>query len=159
MELLHHRLGQRSTRSLLAADTGFFWQDIELKVDPDTFYISCQISIINKKAISKTPLKSNTSFKWAFIDITPAISYKILSKETNSSNYLLIVDAYSKIPKCYWIENITTQEVMDKLDMFQARFGKLMNLFGVIWREFKLGLACSLPPRSFSKIFLYMEYN
>ena len=35
----------------------------------------------------------------------------------------MIVDAYSKIPKLYGMENITTAEVMDKLDMFQSRFG------------------------------------
>ena len=39
--------------------------------------------------------------------------------------YLLIVDAYSKIPKLYGMENITTAEVLDKLDMFQSRFGKI----------------------------------
>ena len=37
----------------------------------------------------------------------------------------MIVDAYSKIPKLYGIENITTAEVMDKLDIFQSRFGKV----------------------------------
>ena len=37
----------------------------------------------------------------------------------------MIVDAYSKIPKLYDMENITTSEVMDKLDMFQSRFGKI----------------------------------
>ena len=45
------------------------------------------------------------------------------------SNYLLIVDAYYKIPKLYGMENITTAEVMDKLDMLQSRFGKI-NQFG-----------------------------
>ena len=38
---------------------------------------------------------------------------------------MLIVDAYSKIPKLYGMENITTAEVLDKLDMFQTRFGKI----------------------------------
>ena len=37
----------------------------------------------------------------------------------------LIVDAYSKTPKLYGMENITTAEVMDKLDMFQSRFRKI----------------------------------
>ena len=45
------------------------------------------------------------------------------------SNYLFIVDAYSKIPKLNGMENITTAEVMDKLDMFQSRFRK-MDQFG-----------------------------
>ena len=44
---------------------------------------------------------------------------------TTFSNYLLIVDAYSKIPKLYGMENITPEKVMDKLDMFQSRFGKI----------------------------------
>ena len=45
------------------------------------------------------------------------------------SNYLLIFDAYSKNQKLYDIDNITTAEVMDKLDMFQSRFGQ-MDQFG-----------------------------
>ena len=35
------------------------------------------------------------------------------------------MDAYSKIPKLYGMGNITTEEVMDKLDMFQSRFVKV----------------------------------
>ena len=50
---------------------------------------------------------------------------KSLTNDTNFKNYVLIVDAYSKIPKLYGMENITTAEVLDKLDMFQSRFGKI----------------------------------
>ena len=57
--------------------------------------------------------------------IIPATSTKLLTSETTFSNYLLIVDAYSKITELYVIEIITTEEVMDKLDMFQDRFGKI----------------------------------
>ena len=35
------------------------------------------------------------------------------------------MDAYSKIPKYYGMENLTTGEVMDKIDMFQEIFGKV----------------------------------
>ena len=48
-----------------------------------------------------------------------------MTNDTTFSNYLLVVDAYSKIPKLYGMEKITTEEVMDKLDMFQSRFGKI----------------------------------
>ena len=60
--------------------------------------------------------------------------FQILIKDTNYSNYLLIVDAYSKIPKLYGMENITTEEVMDKLDIFQARFIKVYE-FGWCYME------------------------
>ena len=49
LELLHQRLGHRSTRSLLAGDTANIWEDIELRIDPYTFCTSCQISSMNKE--------------------------------------------------------------------------------------------------------------
>ena len=59
------------------------------------------------------------------MDIIPSTASKSLTSDTTFSNYLLIVYAYSKIPKLYGMNNITTEEVMDKLDMFQSRFGKI----------------------------------
>ena len=80
---------------------------------------------MNKTARSKLPLKPKAPFKWVFMDIIPSTAPKSLTNGTNFQNYLLIVDAYSKIPKRYGMENITTAEVLDKLDMFQSRFGKI----------------------------------
>ena len=84
---------------------------------------------MNKKARSKLPLNPKEPFKWVFMDIIPSTAPKSLTNDTNFKNYLLIVDAYSKIPKLYAMENITTAEVMAKLGMFQSRFGKI-NQFG-----------------------------
>ena len=80
---------------------------------------------MNKKARSKVPLKPKSPFKWVFMDVIPVTSPKSLTNDTNFNNYLLIVDAYSKIPKLYGMENITTEEVLDKLNIFQSRFGKI----------------------------------
>ena len=80
---------------------------------------------MNKKARSNIPLKPKAPLKWVFMDIIPSTSPKILTSDTTFSKYLLIFDAYSKIPKLYGMDNITTEEVMDKLDMFQSRFGKI----------------------------------
>ena len=59
------------------------------------------------------------------MDIVPSTAPKTLTSDTTFSNYLLIVDAYSNIPKLYGMEKITIEEFMDKLDMFQSRFGKI----------------------------------
>ena len=83
---------------------------------------------MNKKDRSKIPLKPKSLFKWFLKDIIPSIAPKILTSDTTFSNYLLIVDAYFKIPKLYAMKNITTAEVIDKLDMFQSRFGKFEDL-------------------------------
>ena len=126
---MHQRLGNRSTRSLIAGDTANVWEDAELKIDPDPFCTSCKISSMNKKARSKLPLEAKAPFKWVFMDIIPSTAPESLTNGTNFKNHLSNVDAYSKIPKLYGMENITTAEVMDKLDMFQSRFGKI-NQFG-----------------------------
>ena len=99
--------------------------NIELIIDPVSFCTSCQIPSINKKARSKIPLKPKSPFKWIFINIIPSTAPKTLTGDTTFSNYLLTVFSYSKIPKVYGMEKITTEEVMDKLDMFQSRFGKI----------------------------------
>ena len=59
------------------------------------------------------------------MDIIPSTAPKSLTNDTTFSNNLLIVDAYYKIQKLYGMENITTAEVLDNLDMFQSRFGKI----------------------------------
>ena len=64
LELLHQILGHRSTRLLMAGDNTNFWKDIELVINPDPFFTSCQISSMNKKARSKDPLNLKAPFKW-----------------------------------------------------------------------------------------------
>ena len=54
LELLHQRLGHRSTRSLLDGDTKIFWQDIDLRVYNDPFCPSYQIYAIKKGYIKDT---------------------------------------------------------------------------------------------------------
>ena len=92
LELLHQILGHRSTISLLAGDTANIWEDIDLRIDPDPFFTSCQISSMNKKAGSKIPLKPKAPFKWVFMDIIPSTASKSLTSDTTFSNCVLIVD-------------------------------------------------------------------
>ena len=41
----------------MAGDTENVWKDIELSIDPDQFLTSYQITSMNEKASSKSPLK------------------------------------------------------------------------------------------------------
>ena len=91
--------------------TADVWEDIELIIDPDPFCTLCQISSMNKKAVSKIPLKPKSPFKWVFMYIIPSKSPKRLTSDTTFSNYVLTVDAYYKTPKLNGMEKITTEEV------------------------------------------------
>ena len=80
---------------------------------------------MNKNDRSRNPLNSKPLFKWVFIDIIQSTAPKRLTSDTTFPNYLLIVDAYSIGTKRFSMENISTKEVMNNLDMFQYRFGKI----------------------------------
>ena len=103
---------------------------------------------MNKKDRYKISLKPKAPFKWVFMDIVPSTAPKFLTSDTTFSNYLLIFNAYSKIQNIYGMEKITTEEVMEKLDMFQSRFGELTNLDGGIKKESQQMQVRSLPRRS-----------
>ena len=133
--LLHQILDHRYTRPLLSGHTANAWEDIELRIDPYPFFTSFQISYMNKKAGSKNPLNLKSPFKWVLMDIIPSTAPIFLTSDKTFSNYLLVVDAYSKIPKLYGMDKTSTEEVMDKIDMFQSRFGKI-DEFG--WWDLKI---------------------
>ena len=59
--------------------------------------------------------------------IMPSTAPKRLTSD-NFLYFLLIVDAYSKTPKFYGMQKISTEEVMDRLNMFQSRFRKIDEL-------------------------------
>ena len=125
LELLHQILGHRSTRSLLSGYTDNVWDDVELRVDPDPFCTSCQISSMKKKARSEISLNPKAPFKLVFMDIIPSTAPKRLTSDKTFSNYLFFVYAYSNIPELNGMEKIITEGIMDKMDIFQSRFGKI----------------------------------
>ena len=66
----------------MSGDTVNVCQDIEIRIYPDPFCTSCQISSMNKKAGYKNLLKPKEPFKWVFMDIIPAIVPKLLTGYT-----------------------------------------------------------------------------
>ena len=60
------------------------------------------------------------------MDIISKTAPNILTSETTFSTSLLIVDAYSKIRNLNGMEKIPTEELLDKLDIYQYRFGKIV---------------------------------
>ena len=68
------------------------------------------------------------------MDIILSTAPKTLTCDTIFYNSLLTVDAYSKITNIYGIEKVITEEVMDKLNMFQSRFEKI-DEFGWCYLE------------------------
>ena len=92
----------------MAGYTANVGKDIEFRIYLDPFCTSRQIYPMNKKARSKSPLNPKAPFKWGFMDIITATAPIFLTSDTTFSNNLLIVNSYSKIPKNYDTDRITT---------------------------------------------------
>ena len=69
---------------------------------------------------------------WVFMDIIPSTAPKSLTNDTTFSNYLLIVDAYSKIPKLYRMEISLLKKLWTNWTCSIPDSGKLTNLAGGI---------------------------
>ena len=80
---------------------------------------------MNKKVRSNDPQQPKAPFKCVLMDIIPSTAPKRLTIDTAFSNYLLIVDVSSKVPKLTSLEKISTEEVMNNLDMLQSGFDSL----------------------------------
>ena len=70
----------------MPGDTDNVWKYIDLRIDPDHFCTSCQISSREKKSRSKNPLNPRKPFKWVFMDIITARAAKRLTSDTTFSN-------------------------------------------------------------------------
>ena len=129
LDLLHSRLGHRSTRALLAADAAEMWKDVEVKLSPDPFCTSCKIATITKRNRSKVPMKADRPLARVVMDIIPAPHKSSFDPNCDFSHYLLIVDTYSRIPRLGGLNELNSEAVMDKIEEFVARYGEV-NEFG-----------------------------
>ena len=68
----------------MAGDNANVWNHIKLRIYPDPFFTSCQISPMNKRARSKNPLKPKTPFKWVFMNIITETAPKRFTTETTN---------------------------------------------------------------------------
>ena len=83
----------------------------------------------NIKNIKKSWIKYTTKYQDTLQGSIHGHNTSFIFQELNKKHQHfychLIVDSYSTLPIFYGMENITTEEVMDKLDIFQDRFGKV----------------------------------
>ena len=88
-----------------------------------------------QKGQVKNYTQAKGTFQVGFYGYSSINSTQKFDNWHNFSNYLLIVDTYSNIPKLYGMDKITIEEVMDKLDMFQSIFG---NIDEFVWWDLEI---------------------
>lgn len=97
LELLHKRLGHRKCRTLLAASEHNLWEDVTVRMSPETGCLSCGISTIRSTGRNKEPHTGATApGEYVFMDILHPVIVTGLTPNTSYAFYLLLVDAFSR---------------------------------------------------------------
>ena len=91
------------------------------------------------------------TFQIVFIEVIAAIASNSLTSETSFLIIFLLLIHTQKFQISYGTERISTEEVMDKLDIFQYGFGKIDEFGWWYLKILQLMLVHHLPPRNSRK--------
>jgi transposase InsO family protein len=119
LELMHHRLGHQSFKSLLAASHEELWDDVTLRFAPDTFCIGCKIATRRAAARGHRPVSEQTRpGEVLFMDLIHAQPNSAPTKHLQTDYYLLIVDALSRYGVLIDTPESKTIEIIESINEF-----------------------------------------
>jgi hypothetical protein len=102
LELAHARLIGPS-RALLAASRAEVWNDLSIRMIPDSDCISCRISTMKATARIKHPSTPVSKPRQAiYVDILPAVSDDSLTPKSYFPALLILVECLFQVHKSNW---------------------------------------------------------
>ncbi len=121
IELLHTRLGHRKCRTLLAASEHNLWEDVTIRMSPETGCLSCGIATIRSTARNKEPhTVAVAPGEYIFLDILHPTTAVGLTSHTSYAFYLILVDAYSRYTCLYGLPDKTADAVVAAIKQYTA---------------------------------------
>ena len=97
------------------------WNDLTIRMSPDSDCISCRISTIKATARIKhqsTPVTKPGQV--IYVDILPPVSAESLTPKSHFPALLILVDAFSRFTRIIGMPNKSSQSVMEALTTFAA---------------------------------------
>jgi transposase InsO family protein len=120
LELAHARF-IRPSRALLAASSAEVWNDLSIRMSPDSDCISCRISTMKATARIKHPSTPvSKPGQVIYLDILPAASDDSLTPKSYFPALLILVDAFSRFTRVIGMSNKSTKSVTAALSVFAA---------------------------------------
>ena len=120
LEIMHDRL-KKSSRALLAASDCQVWADAVIRMAPDKDCASCRISTIRA---SPRNFHETTKYKspgdCVFSDVLPRPCSVGLTPATTPAFLIIFVDAYSRLPAIYPLQDKTTEAVIHAKRAYEA---------------------------------------
>ena len=129
LEVLHQRLGHRAITTILAASNNKIWGDQYAIAGSDQYCTSCKIACIRSNKKKNGPMTSAKGPKHrVFVDIIPNASQFGVTSGSIFPYFLLVVDQYSRFVWVEGMSNKSTASVIEALEKFTARYGRIKHM-------------------------------
>ena len=125
LELMHRRLGHRSTKAIFAAEDAQIYDDVKIAPEHDKFCATCKISTIRAanrgppKEEPRDPTKPGRTF---FLDVQPNKARQALTRNDFFENYLGIACDTTSFYKLMGLNGTKTSDAIDALETFATRY-------------------------------------
>jgi hypothetical protein len=122
LQLLHARLGHRSTGALLTGELNNIWNDVQVIKEPDTFGGDCHVTLSRKKARNPQLNNDVKPGQMVFLDIQKNPFQHWLTSKSHFKYFLLAVDTASRFPVLIGLNVITSTSVIKALQYYRAEY-------------------------------------
>jgi len=113
LSLIHDWLGHRALSTILAADEHKLWNDVRIRIEPESDCMTCKIATIRATARNTHPhTKSHHPGETVFLDILPCKSRPGLTTQSSHAYCLILVDAFFCFSVLYGLPNKSTDSVV-----------------------------------------------
>ena len=123
LELMHRRLGHRSTKSILLAEDSKLYSDLKIVPESDDFCETCKISTI--RAADKGPPMDREGLapgEEFFLDIQPNLAKRSLTSRTNFPYHVTLVDVSSRFFAVLDLPDQSSKSVIRALEAFETDY-------------------------------------
>ena len=124
LELMHRRLGHRSTKALLLGEDSQMYTDLKITPEQDDFCETCKISTI--RSVNRGQDRDTRYIvkpgQVLFLDMQKNPARQSLTSSDYYKFYLMICDAYSRFFKLGNLADASTAQVIQALEAFAADY-------------------------------------
>jgi hypothetical protein len=119
LELMHRRMGHRSFKNIVAAETSKAWKGVTIRQAPDEYCVECKIGgIVKAKRGHTPPSEAAKPGDVLFLDVIPNPAKGGPTSKTSFKNYLIVVDAFSRYFVFIGLTSTKTEGIIEALETF-----------------------------------------
>jgi hypothetical protein len=128
-DLLHLRLGHRSTNAILTGSKHRIWEDMVAVSGADPFCTSCRVAVMPKQPRGRRPMGvPDKPLDWVSFDVIPNLAPSKVIVEDYHPYLLACVDVYSRKTSLIGMKGNKARDIIGALKKYIMEHGKFKKM-------------------------------